>query len=750
MSDNTHIIVEPISANDGGGHWTPTVGPETVDFLEKVVPENSRESVRDAAISVLAKGISPTASVPVQVTGLVVGYVQSGKTMSFEAVATLACDNGYQIIIIITGISVTLFKQSTDRLRRDLRLDEPDRPRRWTLFANPPHNDATIQAIRDALDDWRDPGTPKEFKKTVLITVLKNHSRLRNLAELINALDMQTVPVLIIDDEADQASLNTEARRGEESSTYRRLLSLRDALPTHTYLQYTATPQAPLLISIIDSLSPNFVQVLAPGDAYIGGREFFSDDLRYVRVIPPDDVHVQANPLSEPPESLLRALRVFMVGVTVGLRASAGTGNRSMLVHPSQRTAQHQEFNSWVRDIVEEWKRVLKLSATDPDRLELIEDFRDAYDDLKETVRSGLPAFDDLVPTLPRAFRNTRVLEVNARGGRRTPQVDWRGAYGWILVGGQAMDRGFTVEGLTVTYMSRSIGVGNADTVQQRARFFGYKRSYLEYCRLYLEQGTLDAFQSYVEHEEDIRSQLEDFQHTNRPLNEWRRSFLLDIALRPCRHQVLAFDYIRGQFSDNWVNPSVVLESDPAIKENREVVAAFLAGMNFVNDDGHPDRTNMQRHLVCHQVPLRDVIAQLLVPIRVTDTVDSQFNAGMLLQLTRARDNDPNELCTVYQMSSGTSRQRHVDEDGRIPNLYQGAAPVHPRERRGEIYPGDRELYDHETVTIQIHMLDLTRTEEVTQREEVIKGNVPVLAVWVPARLAQGWVIQDQPVQDNQ
>jgi len=285
MSDDTHIIVEPISANDGYGHWNPTVGPETHDFLDKVVPEDSREAVCDAASSALAKGIAPTAAVSTQETGLVVGYVQSGKTMSFETVATLACDNGFQIIIIIAGISTSLLKQSTDRLRRDLRLDERNRPRRWNLFENPSHNDdATVQAIRDALDDWRDPGTPIEYKKTILITVLKNHSRLRNLAGLMNTLDMHTVPVLIIDDEADQASLNTGVTRGEESTTYRRLMTLRAALPNHTYLQYTATPQAPLLISIIDSLSPNFVQVLEPGDAYVGGREFFADNLRYVQI----------------------------------------------------------------------------------------------------------------------------------------------------------------------------------------------------------------------------------------------------------------------------------------------------------------------------------------------------------------------------------------------------------------------------------------------------------------------------------
>src|SRR5690606_1678726 len=181
------------------------------------------------------------------------------------------------------------------------------------------------------------------------------------------------------------------------------------------------------------------------------------------------------------------------------------------------------------------------------------------------------------------------VLEVNARGGR-TPPVDWRSAYGWILVGGQAMDRGFTVEGLTVTYMPRGIGVGNADTVQQRARFFGYKRRYLGYCRVYLEQGTLNAFQSYVEHEEDIRAQLEEFQDDGRPLNDWKRAFVLDMAFRPCRHQVLEFDYMRGRFSNDWVAPRVVLASDTVVQSNRDVVAEFTDELAFANNDGHTDR----------------------------------------------------------------------------------------------------------------------------------------------------------------
>ena len=747
MSEDTPIIVEATSEESGDDRWNPIVGPATFDFLEQVVPQSSRYNVKDGAVSILAKGINPTAATNWE-TGLVVGYVQSGKTMSFEAVAALAHDNAFQIVIVVAGTSNPLLDQSTGRLRRDLRLDELDRARRWIPFKNPSNNSETIQVIRDVLDDWRDSGTPEEYKKTVLITVLKNHHHLRRLTALVGALNMQNVPVLIIDDEADQASLNTEAEQGQgqESTTYRRLMELRQELPSHTYLQYTATPQAPLLVSIIDSLSPNFVQVLEPGDAYVGGREFFADNSNYVRVIPPEDVPVRSNPLSEPPETLLQALRAFMVGVTVGLLASRNTGNRSMLVHPSHRTEQHQEYCSWVREIFEAWRSILTLSDDDPDKLELIEDFREAYDDLAETAGSDLLAFDELVPSLSLAFRNTRVLEVNARGGS-TPLVDWRSAYGWILVGGQAMDRGFTVEGLTVTYMPRGIGVGNADTVQQRARFFGYKRPYLGYCRLYLEQGTLNAFQSYVEHEEDIRSQLETIQQENRPLNEWKRAFILDTRLRPCRQTVLEFDYMRGRFSDAWVTPRVVLASDPVIQGNREIVAAFLERMRFVDNDGDPNRTNIQRHEVCREVPLRGVINQLLVPMRITGTVDSQRNTGMLLQLSRALENSPDECCTVYRMSPRKRRRRSIDGNGEVTNLFQGAAPVNPPERRGKVYPGDRAILDDDTITVQIHTLDLTKRKNDV--DETVMENVPVIAVWIPAQLARGWISQDQPSQDD-
>ena len=120
MTDDDTIIVEPVAALEPG-RWAPIAGPETLDFLTTVVPEASRDDVRDAAVSILSKSVPPTGEAG-QETGLIVGYVQSGKTMSFETVAALARDNEFQIVIVVAGTANPLLEQSTGRLRRDLRL----------------------------------------------------------------------------------------------------------------------------------------------------------------------------------------------------------------------------------------------------------------------------------------------------------------------------------------------------------------------------------------------------------------------------------------------------------------------------------------------------------------------------------------------------------------------------------------------------------------------------------------------------
>ncbi len=732
------VIVAPDAAN-AAATWRPMVGDETRALLRTAAPPESHDRIIQSACSILSKGVSPWAAAGHE-TGLVIGHVQSGKTLSFETVTALARENLYPIVVVIAGTTIPLFNQSSSRLERDLRLAErPDR--KWQLFKfnGDVQQESMLNAMRGVLADWADGAVPDSDKKTVLITVMKHHGWLDQLRQLLQRLDLRAKPTLIIDDEADQASLNTQVNSGNQSTTYRRINELRAAIPHHTFLQYTATPQAPLLINIIDALSPNFVEVLIPGDGYIGGRDFFIDLMAtHVRTIPPQDVPTQANVLTEPPQSLLEALRLFMVGMAAHLVVHGDRSHRSMLVHPSHRTAPHHDFFVWVQQVFNNWQRILTLPADDPDHRDLIADFGVAYDDLSQTVED-LPAFERIRGQLLRAFRNTTVMEINATPGK-TPTVPWRNGLGWILVGGQAMDRGFTIEGLTVTYMPRGIGVGNADTVQQRGRFFGYKREYVGYCRVFLEAGVMAAFHDYVEHEEEIRAQLEDYQRRGQPLSGWKRAFILSGALRPTRQNVLDLDYMRGRFSSQWFEPKYLLVGQDIADSNRTSVERFLAGLALAPDEGDQRRTDTQRHNVALDVSLRSVVSNLLIDYRLTELRDSQHFTGLLLQLSRALDRDPDERCTIFQMSQGRPRERAVTtKDGKIVSqLFQGANPSTGADQ-GSIYPGDRQIRTGDRVTLQIHKLNLTDGTN----GPVIARDVMVLGVWVPRRLGASWLVQD-------
>jgi hypothetical protein len=591
------------------------------------------------------------------------------------------------------------------------------------------------------LDAWRDPEVPQNEKPTLLLTVMKHHQRLDNLNELLAMFDLSGVPAIVIDDEADQASLNTKVNRGEESTTYDRLLTLRERLPHLTYLQYTATPQAPLLINIIDALSPDFDEVLEPGDGYVGGQEFFGGNRRLTRVIPISEVPSADNPITEPPDTLLEALRVFFVGVSAG-RPTWGPANpnRSMLVHPTRTTLEHYQYFQNIQAIKDAWVQTLELPDTDPDKRDLLDDFQEAHRSLADTVGAAMPPFAAIAPRLRKDIGDTQVREVNRRPGNRASDINWNQAYAWILVGGQKMDRGFTVKELTVTYMPRGIGTGNADTLQQRARFFGYKENYLGFCRIYLESEALAAFESYVAHEELMREELIGLQQRGEPLASWKRRFVLSDDLNLCRANVVQQQIARGNFADSWSFPHMLKMNEPIQEANRRALAAFSNGLQFVRDRQFSQIA--QQHDVADDVPLGRLVNDFLLQYRVEDPTDTENFLGLLLQLGEVLKRNPNERAAIYRMRPDYESSRTVNGQGKITSI--GALQQGPTRRGGKgggyTYPGDREFKQDDNVSLQIHMIDLTEKKN----GPVLVRNVPAIAIWIPKRMDVDWAVQDQ------
>jgi hypothetical protein len=739
-------IIE-IQSNDRNRDWSPFIGDETNSLLiskgftsNGTLNGDGNRILNEAYRTMQACG-NPGLALNNE-TGIVIGYVQSGKTLSFTTLTALARDNNYQIVIVIGGTTTNLLEQSTNRLRTDLRIENRfGFDQKWTQITNPETQEHS-DTITNSLDQWANSQFPNERCRTIIITVMKNGNRLRNLTSIFEGVNLSGVPTLIIDDEGDQASLNTRAawaaRQGigiedltenDVSTIYRRINSLRNIFPHHTFLQYTATPQANLFINIVDRLSPNFIKLLTPGNDYTGGIVFFEENPNLVVEIPPGDLPSNQR-LLEPPPSLLRALKIFYLGVVAGtilqLYRLSSQRNRSMLIHPSRLQGDHNTFYIWLNNIKESWRRLLSGNNND-EKLELLNEFQLAYNDLEMTVQD-LPAFSALTDiNLVHAIQYTPVIEVNSRRNK-TPQINWQESYSWILVGGQSMDRGFTVEGLTVTYMPRNVGVGNVDTIQQRARFFGYKRSYLGYCRVFLDQVTIDSYVDIVQHEEDVRGQLESFDVNNRQLDEWDRRVVLSSMLNLTRANILFDDLDRDFFGDEWFRINAPHDTEQFIATNREVLINYLTPLigGFREDSGDPLRTLDQKHLVA-TISLRNCLDNLLNNLRFTRDSDSATYSSLRGVINRYLQNNENENCLVYLMSAPNlpnwrPRTRQLNGNDEIQQLFQGRNP-----RTGAIvYPGDSEIKDDNILTIQIHLLDLRDTAYVS---------VPTLAIWVPSRI---------------
>ncbi|AGA78235.1 Z1 domain-containing protein [Echinicola vietnamensis] len=736
--------INALGDDSSSEYWNPTFGEETESLLSRIFgsDEDAKEKVKEETHHIMQLCGNPELEANND-TGLVFGYVQSGKTLSFTTLTALARDNGYQLVIVIAGISTNLVNQSFQRLQNDLNVNQGFL-RKWVMLNNPqdPYkNPQDKNTIKRELDSWRNNDTPEHLKKTLLITVMKNTNHLRNLIAVLQQLDLSNVPTLIIDDEGDQASMNTRASANakreangeiltelEMSTIYRRIREIKTILPHHTFIQYTATPQAPLFINIMDNLSPNFIQLLTPGEKYTGGMAFFKEHHYIVRNIPYSEIYTEDNPITDIPDSLAEAMRIFFLGVAAGIRIGGVSGNprnRTMMVHPSRLVDDHGTYHNWVNNAKGQWAKILiERDDNDASKIQLIDEFWTAYSDLNANIKN-LPSFEELLQDLGHYIRGTAVEELNSKAGS---SVDWNSNYSFILVGGQAMDRGFTVEGLTVTYMPRSKGVGNADTIQQRARFFGYKKDYLGFCRVYLDAENAHLFSEYVDHEEDIRNKLQSHKLSGNHLNDLKRQFVLDEMFKLTRKNVLSDELERNKFGNAWLRIKAPHDTDFIIEQNKTVYNQFLEKYTdvFQDDSGHEKRTEEQKHLIA-KISLKDVYEDLISKLKYTRQSDSSSFTSLKAVIALYTDEFPPEESFVYLIKKGASRKRSLNKKDEILNLFQGKNP-----RTGEvIYPGDDKIKEENHVSVQIHNLELKDTDY---------KDIVSIAIWIPERLSKSLI----------
>jgi hypothetical protein len=551
------------------------------DYLatKKRWDSDARASLDVATDRVVERLTDPTQPAAYKAKGLVVGYVQSGKTANFTGVLAKAIDAGYRLVIVLTGTTDILRAQTQRRLDMELvgrenilaGIDEDDPlatdgldyqgEHDWTARRFLEHGSLPRHAGRPnihrlttqrgdykslrqgiiALDfPRRDEGRPIYDPENLFSTdarlavVKKNASVLTRLVTDLrrSAARIEDLPVLIVDDESDQASVNTSnPKKWQEDQKHRtainRLIAqLLAMLPRAQYVGYTATPFANVFIDPSDAedIFPNdFLISLPRTPGYMGPADFHDLDTTLAEQELDEEnsnrkAHVRVIPADLPVDhhDLRDAMDAFLLAGAVKLyREAAGKGpfkHHTMLVHENMKTAVHRDQADRIQAL---WNASGYYSSTAHERLRELFD-RDTLPVMR--ARGGdLPIPPDYAALAP------YVAETVARVGRTGNPVlvvnsdkiegedlDFDHQSVWrILVGGNKLARGFTVEGLTVSYYRRLTKQGA--TLMQMGRWFGYRKGYRDLVRLYVTQELYTAFEAICRDEEYFRNQLKRY-----------------------------------------------------------------------------------------------------------------------------------------------------------------------------------------------------------------------------------------------
>jgi len=677
---------------------------------KQMLSDDMSQDAVDSVFSNAARILShcPNANIQEELaeTGIVIGKVQSGKTSNFISVLALAFDNGYDIAIVLGGNTLDLLKQNASRITTSFNVDSE---RLTVLKTNDNKSLINPARIRDFLENGH----------KVIIVGLKHNKHIDQIAEIFDNAYLAEKSVLIIDDEGDQATLNTRAYKNSISKTYGSVLNLKNKLKSHCFLSVTATPQANILIETFDTLSPDFGELVYPGEGYCGLQAFHGEN---------SDKHVYEIPPTEPnllddlgvPLSVYKAMAMFFVGNAI--RHSRGDmGNHAMLIHPSQKKYDHRIVEAKIQSILDEWKSKAKTRLAgkrDISYMSLRKFLLEAYNAFVGDGVVCLP-FDVLENTiLQRIKACSPVLVCNSDENASENSKHYKTN---IFVGGNLVERGITIKGLAVTYITRRAkGKSNVDNTEQRARWFGYKAHYLDVCRVFTTKDIKDDFSSILEHDEDMWASIERAQERGIPFKEMPRIFKLarSAFLSLTRRNVARTENFA---LSEWKPQRYYMADKQAAAGNEKVINDFReTRAASITIEKHNE---IQEHAVLGGLNYHTVFDELLSKLDYVDGEVLNLNYFSLLDEALTKLELSPEV-DIYWVRDSNRSTRKILPDGSVQQLFQGR---NPNMSSPHYYEGDRSLADKkpEHIQLQIHYVKPTNLPEVD-------FYTPVLALYIP------------------
>ena len=538
--------------------------------------------------------------------GMVMGHVQSGKTTNYAALICKAADAGYKVIILLAGITNSLRAQTQER------LDE-------TFIGKVSVFNPTVQTELPitVFGTGRFPayGTSRDndFSKTaastygvtlaalrepIIFVTKKNKSTLERLRDWLkdqNHGSRITEPLLLIDDEADNASINTSSNPDRVTAINGAIRQILALFQRSSYVGYTATPFANIFIDpdsddemLQDDLFPrNFIKALDPPSNYVGASRVFemAGDLRDTMVQIVGDYrdilplkHKRDHRLHLLPPSMKEAIRIFLLTRAIRILRGQGGNHCSMMINASRFNDVQERLHGLVYAYLIEMRNSLTVTGGlplsqigDKNIEDLSQDFQ------REFLETGY-GFRQVLKVLGQAAGSIAVTTVNMRGGTLDYSRHKNGGLHVIAIGGLALSRGLTLEGLTVSYILRNTAA--SDTLMQMARWFGYRPDYEDICRLYLPASSLSHYEYVEEAIEELRDEVKRME----TLNQTPEDFGLKVRQSPTALRITAANKMRAatgvtlaqDYSGRHIEGYVLFNDDAINRNNICKIAEFL------------------------------------------------------------------------------------------------------------------------------------------------------------------------------
>ncbi|EMS3237834.1 TPA: Z1 domain-containing protein, partial [Neisseria gonorrhoeae] len=422
-------------------------------YLNQLTPPELADSVKNTVDGFMEKLSQTEPKIAQNV--LLLGNVQSGKTAQVLGVLSALADDGdHKVFLYLTTDSVDLQDQTVKRAKANLKnfivLSEAD--------------DRSFMEVMKA-------------ENPILVVIKKNARVLKRWRNLFaSQSSLKGYPLVIVDDEADAASLNTNSDKpAKDASTINKLLNdIKNSCCQSLFIQLTATPQSLLLQHEESDWQPEFIHFFEAGEKYIGGNFVFSDPPSYIVRFIDSELDDMKDESGEIAEGAKQALLSFLI--TCAEFALCDKANCNFALHPSYKIQDHQAFSKKIQAFLNDLVQAVNNGE------DLAGSFKESYLDLQKT-KPDIHHFDEIYEKLTALLENKQIstLVVNSQ-----TETDFDLEKGFnIIIGGNVIGRGLTIPKLQTVYYSRTAKKPNADTFWQHSRIFGYDRD-KSLLRLYI------------------------------------------------------------------------------------------------------------------------------------------------------------------------------------------------------------------------------------------------------------------------